>query len=102
MKAPYYAVIFTNRQTDQLEGYGEMARAMERLAQKQPGYLGMEAARDQLGITISYWDSMDAIAHWKGNLEHQLAQQLGKERWYESYTVRICRVEKEYHFNREY
>ncbi len=99
MKPPYYAVIFTNYQTDQLEGYDEMAQKMVDLAKKQPGYLGVDSARNELGITISYWESMEAIAHWKANLDHLKAQELGKSKWYDSYTVRICKVEKEYHFN---
>jgi len=100
MITPYYAVIFTNVQTLELEGYAEMAAAMEALAKMQPGYLGMEHARESIGITISYWKSLEAIAQWKSNLDHQQAQTQGKAKWYESYSVRICKVEKEYHFNR--
>jgi len=100
MRGAYYAVIFTNHQTNRLEGYEDMALRMLRLAEKQPGYLGADSVRNELGITISYWESLDAIAQWKANLEHQEAQKLGKELWYDSYSIRICRVEKEYHFNR--
>lgn len=101
MKPPYYAVIFTNRQTHELKGYEEMAKKMEDLAKEQPGYLGMDFARNEMGITISYWKSLEAIAQWKSNMEHQEAQKLGREQWYDSYSIRICRVEKEYHFHRE-
>ena len=100
MKLPYYAVIFTNTQTDNLEGYSQMAEAMEALAKQQPGYLGMEHARNEIGITISYWESLEAITHWKANLDHQEAQRLGKMQWYKSYTVRICKVEREYSFEK--
>lgn len=98
MKPPYYAVIFTNTQTENLEGYTQMAETMETLAKQQPGYLGIEHARSELGITISYWKSLEDIAHWKANLDHQKAQNLGKEQWYKKYTVRICKVEREYNF----
>lgn len=98
MKTPYYAVIFTNIQTENLKGYEEMAQAMEVLAKQQPGYLGFEHARNEIGITISYWKSLEAIANWKANLDHQQAQRLGKEQWYKSYRVRICKVEREYGF----
>jgi heme-degrading monooxygenase HmoA len=100
MKTPYYAVIFTNHQTDQLEGYSETAQLMEKLASEAPGYLGMDHARDQIGITISYWESTEAIARWKAQVDHQNAQLLGKSKWYEKYSVRICKVEREYHFER--
>ncbi|MCB0457721.1 MAG: antibiotic biosynthesis monooxygenase [Flavobacteriaceae bacterium] len=98
MKPPYYAVIFTNTQTETLEGYSVMAQKMEELAQQQPGYLGMEHARSDIGITISYWETLEAIKNWKANLDHQETQRLGKEQWYKNYTVRICRVEKAYFF----
>lgn len=100
-KIPYYAVIFSNRQTDSLEGYEEMANLMEELAKEQPGYLGMEHAREGLGITISYWQSLEDIKNWKANLDHQQAQKKGKEQWYSWYKTRICKVEREYEFFKE-
>lgn len=100
MKPPYYAVIFTNKQTPNTESYAEMATIMENLAREQPEYIGMEHARDTIGITISYWESLEAIAHWKKNLDHQKAQTQGKLKWYEWYRTRICKVEREYSFTR--
>ena len=96
---PYYAVIFTNTQTDKLEGYSEMAAAMEELASQQPGYLGMEHAREDVGITISYWETLEDIKNWKSNLDHLQAQARGKEQWYSWYKTRICKVEREYEFH---
>ena len=58
----------------------------------------MDHAREGIGITVSYWESLQAIAAWKAQADHQLAQQKGKEQWYRKYTVRICRVEREYAF----
>jgi len=98
MKVPYYAVIFTNIQAQDTNGYAEMAQSMEELAKQQPGFLGLEHAREELAITISYWESLEAIANWKANLDHLDAQRQGKERWYEWYKARICRVEREYEF----
>ena len=73
-----------------------MAAKMERLAQTQDGFLGIDSAREDLGITISYWADLESIQRWKADARHQVAQRLGKERWYESYTTRIAKVEKEY------
>lgn len=98
MNKPYYAVIFTNRQTDTIEGYGEMADTMEQLAKQQPGYLGFESARNEIGIAISYWKTLENIKSWKANLDHLEAQNQGKNRWYTWYKVRICKVEREYEF----
>ena len=60
----------------------------------------MESARNEIGITVSYWESLEAIANWKQNLDHLDAQFLGRQKWYENYTVRIAKVEKEYGFER--
>ncbi len=97
--APYYAVIFTNLRTDLEEGYGETAKKMEDLAMQQPGYLGHESVREELGITISYWESLEAIKNWKKQSDHMLAQIKGREIWYSAYKTRICKVERDYEFN---
>jgi heme-degrading monooxygenase HmoA len=97
-RAPYYAVIFTSIRTAVEAGYRETADAMVALAATQHGFLGMESAHAEIGITISYWDSLEAIARWKSNAEHLAAQKTGREKWYSAYTTRICRVEREYSF----
>lgn len=100
MKEPYYAVIFTSTRTAGDNGYGDMADFMEQLAKKQSGYIGIESARQEIGITVSYWESLNAIHDWKQQADHLLAQKKGIADWYNSYTVRICLVEREYSFNR--
>jgi len=97
---PFYAVIFTSVRTTVDNGYGAMSDRMMELAVNQPGFLGVESAREEVGITVSYWESLDAIKNWKANAEHVLAQKTGREKWYHSFTTRICRVEKEYSFQR--
>lgn len=94
----YYAVIFTSKRTPVDEGYNAMATRMVELAQQQPGFIGIESARDEIGITVSYWKSVEAIQAWKNNAEHLVAQQLGKEKWYEWFTTRIAKIEREYYF----
>jgi heme-degrading monooxygenase HmoA len=96
---PYYAVIFTSLRTEIDKGYGAMSEKMEELAKQQKGFLGMESARDNLGITISYWQSLEAIKEWKNNSQHLIAQELGKKQWYKSFKTRICKVERDYEFN---
>ena len=93
---PYYAVVFTSKHSDDISGYSKMAGRMEELASQQPGYLGFESARSEVGIAVSYWRDLDSIKNWKANLKHQAAQRLGKDKWYSNYTVRICKVEREY------
>lgn len=100
-KPPYYAVIFTSLRTTVHEGYGNMAERMAELAMQQPGYLGHESARDGIGITVSYWQSLEAIKNWKQHTEHLYAQQQGRAKWYSAYKTRICLVERDYGFETE-
>ncbi len=93
---PYYAVIFTSLRTEVDNGYGDMADRMVELAAQQPGFVGVESARHGVGITVSYWESLEAIRHWKANAEHRIAQELGRQQWYSAYKTRICRVERDY------
>ena len=97
---PYYAVIFTSiRGRDEDSAYEEMAERMVELAKKQVGFLGIESARSEIGITVSYWKDLESIKLWKEHSEHKIAQQLGKIKWYDYYKVRIAKVEREYDFN---
>lgn len=93
---PYYAVIFSSLRTHGDRGYAGMSTRMLALARQQPGFLGVESAREGLGITVSYWSSMEAIADWKRVAEHREAQRLGHRTWYSAFKVRICRVERDY------
>lgn len=97
---PYYAVIFTSQRTEgDNDRYRIMAQAMEELASKQQGFLGIESVRDnELGITVSYWESLDDIKSWKENSAHKVAQEKGKKEWYKNFNVRICKVERVYSF----
>ncbi|HQU83368.1 MAG TPA: antibiotic biosynthesis monooxygenase [Pyrinomonadaceae bacterium] len=97
---PYYAVIFTSFLTENTDGYAEMGDAMEELAREQKGYLGIEAARDRIGITVSYWQDLDSIKAWRENVKHLAAQRKGYEKWYKSFATRICKVERDNFFER--
>lgn len=100
LKPPYYAVIFTTILNDNLEDYLETAERIEALAKEQKGFLGIESARNTIGITVSYWQALADITHWKNNIEHTEARNLGREKWYKQYQLRICKVEREYGFKK--
>lgn len=97
-RAPYYAVIFTSLRREGDFGYAETADKMVELASQQPGFFGIESAREDLGISISYWADLESIRQWKAQVDHQLAQQLGRDRWYSAYKTRIAKVERDYSF----
>jgi len=93
---PYYAVIFTSQRTEVDDGYGAMGDRMVELAAQQPGFLGVESVRDAsgLGITVSYWSSLEAIAAWRAHAEHRVAQASGRKKWYAHFETRVARVER--------
>lgn len=99
-QAPYYAVIFTSLRTEGDHGYEDMAQRMVALALQQPGFLGVESAREGVGITVSYWKSLESIRAWKAHAEHLIAQQTGRREWYSQYKTRIAKVERDYGFER--
>jgi heme-degrading monooxygenase HmoA len=94
---PYYAVIFSSLRTPVDAGYGAMAERMVELAAQQPGFLGIESARDEgVGITVSYWASLEAIRAWKAHAEHLEAQRRGHAEWYSAFRLRVAKVERDY------
>ena len=99
-RPPYYAVIFTTTRTKGDDGYEEMAEKMAALAATMPGYLGAESARNDIGITVSYWKDLDSIKYWKYQTDHAMARDLGREKWYAAYRLRIALVERDYGFEK--
>jgi len=95
-KPPYFAVIFTSIKINRDNGYEAMAERMVKLAEQQAGFLGIESAREEVGITVSYWADLESIKHWKANTEHLQAQKTGRNLWYDTFKVRISRVERDY------
>jgi len=95
---PYYAVIFTSLRTEGDNGYSEMAERMVKFASQQPGFLGVESAKESVGITVSYWSDLESIKTWKQNAEHLIAQKQGREAWYKEFKIRISKVERDYGF----
>ena len=98
---PYYAVIFTSYRTEDDNNYGNAAERMVELASRQPGFLGIESARESVGITVSYWIDLKSIRKWKKNSEHLMAQEKGRDLWYSNYKVRIAKVERDYNWEKE-
>ncbi|KPX38772.1 antibiotic biosynthesis monooxygenase family protein [Pseudomonas ficuserectae] len=99
---PYFAVVFTSlRTSEECQAYADAAQRMVELARQQPGFLGVESARDEhgLGITVSYWSDETAILAWKQQADHAQVREQGRARWYQAFTTRICKVERDYSFN---
>jgi heme-degrading monooxygenase HmoA len=99
-KPHYYAVIFTSLRTEVDNQYENMADQMVKLAEQQDGFLGIEFARDGVGITVSYWRDLESIKNWKENAEHTVARNKGRSEWYGAFKTRIAKVERDYGFEK--
>ena len=99
-RPPYTAVIFSSQRCASTsgDGYEEASQQMGEMAQQQPGFLGVESARDPegFGITVSYWETPGHARAWKQVTEHREVQRHGARNWYANYTVRVATVEREY------
>ena len=93
---PYFAVIFSSVRTFGDNDYSEMSDRMVELARQQEGFLGVESARNEIGITVSYWCDLESIRKWRENMEHSVAREKGRNEWYQSFNVRIAKVERDY------
>lgn len=96
------AVIFTSQRTNYNEGYAVFNEKLEALAMQNKGFIKQESTRqaDGFGISISYWKDIESAKQFKQIPLHIEAQQKGKTHYYEWYNVKICKVEKEYSFNK--
>ncbi|PRY03142.1 heme-degrading monooxygenase HmoA [Pontibacter ummariensis] len=93
---PYYAVIFSSVRTEEDKGYAEMSQRMLQLASEQDGFLGVESARNELGLTVSYWRDKEAISRWRNHVEHTIARRKGRSDWYRDFKTRVALVERDY------
>lgn len=98
---PYYVAVFSSVRTEADEGYYQMNNALFDELSKFPGFLGFESARENgCGITVSYWTDLQSLKNWRDLPMHQVAQGLGREKWYEGYKVRIGLIERDYGFEK--
>lgn len=92
-----YVVIFRAK-IRSLDGeYAKVAARMRDLALGQFGCLEFQSVSEgDQEIALSYWPNEASIRAWKSHAEHALAQQLGRERWYESYIVQVAHIKRAY------
>jgi heme-degrading monooxygenase HmoA len=69
-------------------------------AEKIDGFLGEDSARNDYGISISYWKDLDSIQQWRQNADHKWAKEKGRKSFYKEYKIRIALVEREYGFKK--
>ena len=94
-----FVVIFRAKANQLDDEYAQVAQRMRRLALAEFGCVEFDAVTQGTNeIALSYWRDEESIRAWKRQAEHVIAQELGRERWYESYTVQICEIRRQYQF----
>lgn len=96
----YYTVAFSSWRREDDSDYDDMSSEMETLALQSPGCHDLKSMRDSRGLSIthSFWKDEESIRRWKNNVRHLEAQRKGRALWYESYRIRVARVERDYRF----
>ncbi|MGI1668766.1 MAG: antibiotic biosynthesis monooxygenase [Neptuniibacter sp.] len=94
-----FAVIFKAQLKAEDQSYQETAARMRQKAIEEYGCLNFVSVNENnQEISISYWESEQAILNWKRDPEHKDAQQKGAARWYRNYTVEVVELKRAYSF----
>ncbi len=82
------------------EAYAPRAERMYELARSMPGYVSSRdyLAEDGERVALIEFESAETLRAWREHPEHRSAQAEGRERWYQSYTLSVCRVLRESRF----
>jgi heme-degrading monooxygenase HmoA len=92
-----YVVIFKARINALDAEYSTTAQRMREKAFSDYGCVDFVAVSEgDQEIALSYWKSLEDIARWKSDPEHQCAQQLGREKWYRDFSVEIAHIDRSY------
>ena len=95
-------VLFRSKLVDAPDGYAEMAQEMLELAKTMPGFVDVKAfkADDGERLTLVWWEDEETLRGWRTNARHLVAQQAGRERWYEYFTLEVAEVRRSKRFTR--
>jgi len=96
-------VLFRSKLVPEPDGYAEMAEEMETLARSMPGFIDVKAykAEDGERLTVVWWEDETTLRAWRTHARHLVAQQTGRERWYEYYDMNVATIVRRKRFDRE-
>ncbi|MET0179246.1 MAG: antibiotic biosynthesis monooxygenase [Novosphingobium sp.] len=99
-----FLVVFRNRKRAGVDraAYDAEAARMEALAREQPGYRAFKsyAADDGEVVALSEWDDEATARAWGRLAAHVAAQDRGRERYYDEYTLFACDKPRIHRFRR--
>jgi heme-degrading monooxygenase HmoA len=93
---PHVVCIFRSTRNDHASSeYGEWSARMDQLVTTMPGYIGHDSFHNEStgrGVTISYFESMASLVHWRENLVHREAQARGRSDFYDEYEIEVAEI----------
>ncbi len=71
--------------------YYTLADEMGEIARKMPGFISWKGyfADDGERVSVHEWESADALEAWRTHPEHLRVQALGREKFYDEYTLYV-------------
>jgi heme-degrading monooxygenase HmoA len=95
-------ILFRSKLVDAPDGYAEMAQEMLDLAKTMPGFVDVKAfkADDGERLTVVWWQDEETLRAWRTQTRHRVAQNAGRERWYEYYKIDVAEVQRSNQFTR--
>ena len=96
-----YAVIFEVQPKPQhKQDYLDTAAQLLDELKAIPGFISVErfaslSSQHKL-VSLSFWETEEAIKQWKANVNHKAAQAKGINEYFEDFRIRVARVERDY------
>ena len=91
-------IVFRSRlRAEAGDDYSEMAAEMLATAKEMPGFVEFKSfkADDGERLALVYWQDHETLAGWRNHPRHRLAQNTGRAKWYENYSIEVADVLRE-------
>ena len=96
-------ILFRSKLTDAAgDDYAQMGQEMDAHARTFDGFVDLKAfkAEDGERLTVVWWRDEDSLKVWAADARHRVAQQLGRQRWYEYYKLDVAQIVRVRNFER--
>ena len=82
--------------------YFALADEMAVLARAMPGFVSWKAytAEDGERVSVHEWESSTHLHAWRTHADHVKVQALGRQRYYDEYTLYVCDAPRQSQFRR--
>ena len=96
-------ILFRSKLTETAgDDYAQMAAEMDAHARTFDGFVDVKAfaAEDGERLTVVWWRDEASLRVWATDARHRVAQQTGRQKWYEYYKMDIAEIVRVRNFER--